>query len=539
MPSDSTLTDFNHSARTSWLKVTGSTLSLVGGGLLMGIAPVNAWPLAWIAMVPLWRIALDDGLAWRPALASAALWGMAYHGVALSWIVWWMNPLLAMGMPWLVGVCLALFAWAFITLWGAAIGVTWLWLMRWIARWYGHRVRGSGLTLWQRLLVGTALWCAVEWVWSRGPLYWTSLSYTQSPGNLWVLQWGQVSGPITVTAAIVVVNGLLAAALRPSTTSTLEDRVAESRVPERRRYVMGALGFFICLHLLGGWLYARPLADDLDQSLRVGLIQGNIPTSQKLSPEGVRVSIQAYLEGYEQLVAEGAELVITPEGAIPQRWNAFTQDRNVFVRAVVNRGVPLILGSFVHQDIADTRSRLTQSLLTLTPAGKIEGRYNKVKLVPVGEYLPFSNVLDRLSPFESLAPGTVDQQLNTPFGPVAAGICYESAFAELFRVQVKRGGQLIFTASNNDPYPPRQMRQHHGLDVMRAIESDRWEARVTNTGISGIVDPRGRTKWLSAPDERVSHQAELYRRETLTPYVRWGDWLTPTLLILAAICLRK
>ncbi|MEL6902935.1 MAG: apolipoprotein N-acyltransferase, partial [Cyanobacteria bacterium J06606_4] len=154
--------------------MTGSTLSLVGGGVLMGIAPVNAWPLAWIAMVPLWRIALDDGLTWRPALASAALWGMAYHGVALSWIVWWMNPLLAMGMPWLVGVCLALLAWAFITLWGAAIGVTWLWLMRWIARGYGQRVRGDRLALWQRLLLGTALWCAVEWVWSRGPLYWTS-----------------------------------------------------------------------------------------------------------------------------------------------------------------------------------------------------------------------------------------------------------------------------------------------------------------------------------------------------------------------------
>ncbi|MEO1684917.1 MAG: apolipoprotein N-acyltransferase, partial [Cyanobacteria bacterium J06631_12] len=187
----------------------------------------------------------------------------------------------------------------------------------------------------------------------------------------------------------------------------------------------------------------------------------------------------------------------------------------------------------------DRVSAISQSLLTLTAAGQIESRYNKVKLVPLGEYLPFARLLDRLSPFESLAPGTFDQQLNTPFGPVAAGICYESAFTELFRQQVKRGGQLILTASNNDPYPPRQMMQHHALDVMRAIESDRWEARVTNTGISGIVDPRGRTQWLSNPDEQVTHQAKIYRRQTLTPYVRWGDWLTPTLLILAAIGLGK
>ncbi|MEL6259555.1 MAG: apolipoprotein N-acyltransferase [Cyanobacteria bacterium J06623_5] len=546
MPSDSSLTDFNSRALTVWWKSMGPAISLLTGGLLMGIAPVNAWPLAWVALVPLWRLVLGDELALRPALAGAALWGVAYHGVALSWIVWWLNPLLVMGLPWIAGVFLALFAWAFITLWGAAIGVTWLWLMRMVMRWYGARARGNGLALWQRLLLGTALWCAVEWVWSRGPLYWTSLSYTQSPGDLWILQMGQISGPITVTAAIVIVNGLLAVAMTPSGLSSSELSSSELSSSElsfsrasKRSYVIGVVGLFVCLHLAGGWLYSRPLADTPEQSLRVGLIQGNIPTSQKLSPEGVRTSIQAYLTGYEQLAAEGAELVITPEGAIPQRWNAFTEDRNVFVRAVANTGVPLILGSFAHREIADTRSPLTQSLLTLTAAGQIESRYNKVKLVPLGEYLPFAHLLDRLSPFESLAPGTFDQQLNTPFGPVAAGICYESAFTELFRQQVKRGGQLILTASNNDPYPPRQMMQHHALDVMRAIESDRWEARVTNTGISGIVDPRGRTQWLSNPDEQVTHQAKIYRRQTLTPYVRWGDWLTPTLLILAAIGLGK
>ena len=180
---------------------------LVLGGFLMGIAPVNAWPLAWFALIPLWQIVLQPHLPIRSALIGAALWGVAYHGTALSWIVWWLKPLLSMGLPLLAGVPITLFAWAFITIWGAAIGMSWIVLMRQLSR-------GRVLSGWQQVLVGTALWCALEWLWSRGPLYWSPLSYTQSPYNLLGLQLGQLAGPLTVTAGIVAVNGLLAQGFR-------------------------------------------------------------------------------------------------------------------------------------------------------------------------------------------------------------------------------------------------------------------------------------------------------------------------------------
>ncbi|MEM8501522.1 MAG: apolipoprotein N-acyltransferase [Cyanobacteria bacterium P01_D01_bin.1] len=477
----------------------------------MGIAPVNAWPLAWIAMVPLWALAYSAPTSplgvgfW----VGGALWGIAYHGTALSWITG-LHPLMWMGIPWLGSIAIALFSWLFITLWGAGIGLSWLGLMRVVTRRFP-------VTGFRRVLLGTALWCAIELVWSSGPLYWTSLSYTQSPGNLWVLQLGHLSGPITVTAAIVAVSGL----------------VAEG-------FWKQAIALFLLLHLIGGGLYARPIADSPQNQLSVGLIQGNIPTQEKLTNAGTQASRQVYLAGYNQLVKEGADLVITPEGAVPQVWNSFLQDSNLLLRAVVDRGVPLVLGTFVHRDIADRQTPLTQSLLTLTPAGEVGGRYNKIKLVPLGEYLPFEKVLGavigRLSPFgESMVPGRYDQVLETPFGPMTAGICYESAFATLFQKQVHRGGQAIFTASNNDPYPLRQMRQQHAQDVMRAVENDRWMVRVTNTGISGVVDPKGRSHWLSEPDTRVAHLSTVYRRKTRSAYVRWGDWLTPLLLVTAIL----
>jgi len=535
---------------------------LVLGGFLMGIAPVNAWPLAWFALIPLWQIVLQPHLPIRSALIGAALWGVAYHGTALSWIVWWLKPLLSMGLPLLAGVPITLFAWAFITIWGAAIGMSWIVLMRQLSR-------GRVLSGWQQVLVGTALWCALEWLWSRGPLYWSPLSYTQSPYNLLGLQLGQLAGPLTVTAGIVAVNGLLAQGFRFQ-ASGREDRAqsiqgkaaqvtavqvmavqamaaqvtaAQITVAQRRKMLGLGLALFFCFHLVGLALYVQPLADVPDRALTVGLVQGNIPTSEKLSSMGVQESRQVYLEGYEALVAAGADLVITPEGSIAQTWNTFTQDRDLLMRAVVRNKVPLLLGTFARQTVGRNQGKSTQSLLMLSPEAKVVGRYNKVKLVPLGEYLPFEPllraVMGPLLPWSSLAPGRFDQQLETPFGPMAAGICYESAFAGLFRAQVARGGQAILTASNNDPYPTRQMMQHHAQDVMRAIETDRWAVRVTNTGLSGVVDPRGRSRWLSTPNERVVHASQIYLRQSRTLYVRWGDWLTPLLLAIALVILSK
>jgi apolipoprotein N-acyltransferase len=79
------------------------------------------------------------------------------------------------------------------------------------------------------------------------------------------------------------------------------------------------------------------------------------------------------------------------------------------------------------------------------------------------------------------------------------------------------------------------MRQHHAHDVMRAIESDRWAVRVTNTGISGIVTPHGNTLWLATPNTYITHLADITRRQTVTPYVRYGNRVPAILIGLAVI----
>ncbi len=494
----------------------------------MGLTPdpVNLWPLAWVALAPLWRVVLQPGRSpslWR-VFGLGCVWSGTYHGIVLSWMTH-LHPLTWMGIPWLASLGIALFAWAFITGLGTVTFGLWAVLLRWLS----DRCR---LSWGARILVGIALWCLLETLLSWGPLAWPFLSFTQSPGNLWILQLGRLTGPAGITAAIVAVNGCWA-------EMSLGQGTAQHRRASSQGAAIAGLLFLLTLHGLGGGLYHQPVGDRPDTALKIGLIQGNIPTREKLTPAGTRQAIAAYTEGYRELVAQGADAVLTPEGAIPDLWTSELQRRSPILQAVRQTGVPLWLGTF--RPVGPLANReMTQSLVNLNAQGEVTSQYSKVKLVPLGEYIPFEatlgRLISRLSPVSSsLLPGSTDQIFETPFGAAAIGICYESPYSELFRRQVANGAEWIMTASNHDPYPPRMMRQHHAQDVLRAVESDRWAVRVTNTGISGVVTPHGDTVWLSEPNQYVTHLTQIYRRQTLTPYVRWGNWLTWSLGAIALL----
>lgn len=485
------------------------------GGMLMGLtpAPVEAWFLGWVALVPLWwvvTIALQRR-RFREVLAAAGLWGLGYHGSALFWITG-VHPLTWMGVPWLASVAIAGFCWLFITICGVAANVVW----------------AAGMVLWcrykqvsvaTRVLVGVALWIGIEWLLTAGPLCWTLLGYTQSPHNLVVLHLGRLSGPLTVSAAIVAVNATLAEAIQ-----------------QRSRRLVGiAIALLVAVHFIGWGMYTRPLTELPEMAIRVGIIQGNIPNTIKLYPEGFRRAIEGYTSGYEALAKRGVEAVLTPETALPFYWVQQVANRSSLYRAILREQVPIWVGAF-----GSRGERLTNSLFSVNGDGETLDRFDKVKLVPLGEYIPFESVLggliDRLSPLDAtLAPGTLDQTFETPWGRAIVGICYESAFPQRFRFQAAKGGQFILSSSNDAHYSETMPAQHHALDVMRAIEVDRAAVRATNTGYSAIVDPHGRTLWQSGLDTYELHDHTIYRRQTRTLYVRWGNWLTPVLFAVAAL----
>jgi len=511
----------------------------LSGGILMGLtpAPVGAWSLAWIALVPLWLI-VTRGQGVRQCALNGLVWGIGYHGLALSWITG-IHPMTWMGVPWLASIAIALFCWSFITFWGGALVAIWAAGLFWIldslplqreaVRGIGHQQPKRLILL--RVLIGTALWCGLEAFWSGGSLWWSSLSYTQSPHNLPILHLGQISGPATVTAAIVAVNGLLAEALSSYLRSKARKANREQDLKshnESLTYLSAAVGLLVALHLIGLALYSRPLIQPTATALKVGIIQGNIGNDIKLFTEGKGLALEKYTKGYQDLATRGVDAVLTPEVALP--FYLDNLKRQYFYSAILEKGVPAWVGAYGEQGTS-----FTNSLFTVTGTGEAFSRYDKYKLVPLGEFIPFESILgkivDRLSPLEAhLAAGKSNQLFDTPFGRAIVGICYESAFANHFQRQAAAGGQFILTASNNAHYSPAMPAQHHAQDVMRAIETDRWAVRATNTGYSGIVDPHGRTLWISGINTYEIHAQTIYRRQTQTLYVRWGDWLTPVLL---------
>jgi apolipoprotein N-acyltransferase len=528
----------------------GAIALLSGLGMALATEPLHLWGIAWIALAPLWVMVAEQRAVGLAFYRLPLLWGLGYYGLTLSWITG-LHPLTWLGVPWLASIAIALFCWIFITLWGTVPVLLWAWGMRWFWRKRtaahsrpdlptqppGKALFFSGVSVW----VGTALWCGLEWLRNLTPLDWASLSFTQSSRNLVILHLGQLSGPLLVTAAIVAVNGLIAEAwMSRSGRSPIRDRDdyrAKSSIPiphpstvnspQSVALIAIALMLFCTLHLIGFALYRQPLNDSPTAALTIGMIQGNVPTRIKLSAEGIRKAVDGYVAGYETLAAQSVDAVLTPEGAFPFYWNP---TRNPLYQAVVEKNVPLWLGTFVKTD-----RTITQSLLSLAADGSVVGRYNKIKLVPLGEYIPFpeilGNLINRLSPIEArMQPGAADQEFNTPFGRAIASICYDSAFPYLFRDQAAGGGEFILTASNLDPYSEVLMAQHQAHDLMRAIESDRWIVRVTNTGYSSVIDPHGHRVWRSQPNTYQTHVATIARRSSQTLYVRWGDWFTPLLL---------
>jgi apolipoprotein N-acyltransferase len=525
-------------------------------GLLMGLttAPFSAFYFAWIALIPLWLLTVSDQvqgtrekekykLILKDIIVSektliAFAWGFGYHGFGLFWITG-IHPMTWMGVPWLISLFIAIFCWLFITIWGVVLVTIWSFFIR-LFDLKNHQIKknqklkikilkqsndignNSLIKAISRVIFGVAIWCLLELIWNQGPLWWTSLSYTQSPNNLLILQLTKLSGYSAVTASIVAINGLIAESIL---------LIYKNKYQSLLLFMTAIIGV-IGLHLWGFLLDKQPIINAQDKGINVGLIQGNIPNTIKLYPQGWRKAIEGYTNGYKILAEDNVDLIITPETALPFDLD-YIINNSSFYQAILDKKVPVILGAF-----GSKNTSYTNSLFMITATGKIFSRFDKVKLVPLGEYIPFENILgkiiDRLSPLDShLAAGETEQIFNTPFGQAITGICYESAFSEHFRRQANAGGEFIITASNNAHYSQIMPAQHHAQDIIRAVETDRWMARATNTGYSAIINPNGKTLWISDINTYQLHQGKIYTRNTQTLYVKWGDWLTIILSIVA------
>ena len=195
----------------------------------------------------------------------------------------------------------------------------------------------------------------------------------------------------------------------------------------------------------------------------------------------------------------GARLVVWPESALPFYFDTTPTVARELKDLARHLSVDLLFGNDDEEEEGDGSSRFFVGAKMLDPSGELSLRYHKIHLVPFGEYVPLQGLLRKrgvgklvqqvsdFSPGEAYTLGSVDGH------PIGAFICYEGIFPDLVRRFSAGGAELLVNITNDAWYGRTSAPyQHFSTLVFRAVENRKFLVRAANTGISAVIDPRGR-----------------------------------------------
>jgi apolipoprotein N-acyltransferase len=302
-------------------------------------------------------------------------------------------------------------------------------------------------------------------------------------------------------------------------------------------------GAFLALALLwgGGALRLLRAAPPPAHALRLRIVQPNIGQAEKWTPEALRSIIERYAMLTNQTGGQPADVIIWPEGAIPDVVEDFlapdTWSRALITDALVP-GQILLFGADRQGDPAAGPSVYYNSLLAMRRTAsdlQVIGHYDKHHLVPFGEYMPFDRWAAAVG-FKALVhlgdgftPGPASVAMSVPgLAPLQPLICYESLFPGSF---ARTGPRPLWIANvSNDAWFGETSGpwQHLNLASYRAIEEGVPVVRATPTGVSAVVDAYGRTKARLGLGQAGVIDADLPPALAPTPFSRWRDipfWL--------------
>ncbi len=490
--------------------------ALSGGLMSMANPPVQAEPLAFVALIPLlWVIRRARP---RRGLLLGFTFGAVYFLTTLYWIL--LFGTLAWG-------ALSLASAAFVGVSGAIIPLVWR----------------DERPVWSVIGIA-ALWTLTEYVralWPLGGFTWGGLGYTQ-PNNGFLMPLASVLGVWGMSFVVALVNGLILLSL---------DAVASRPRPRWSRVaaLLAAAGMVV---LVPGLI---PVPQPNGPRLDVAIVQGNDIEHRLADPleEDIRIARNhARLE--RALASDPPDLTVWPEDSIDVDPTLVPQFGSLVTGSIRAVGRPALVGA-----ITGTfgGTQYNEGLL-YDGGGRLVDRYRKVHLVPFGEYVPWRSALGWISALRQvprdLTPGRRPHTLVCPAGDTSCGriaglefadvICFENTFPSLDRRLVADGAQVLVVSTNNASYGrTAASRQHLIMSRLRAVENGRWVVHAAISGISAFVDPDGRvhrpTGLFDLATDRMVVQASTAR----TLYSRYGDWFPwacgLTVLVLLAVPRRR
>ncbi len=362
-------------------------------------------------------------------------------------------------------------------------------------RWYRQR---AALRL---VLVYPLMLVIFEWL--RGYFLtgfpWAQSGYSQI--DTWLSGYAPLLGGLGVAYVAFLVSGLIAYVI----------------ISGQYRF---ALPVVVVLFLVGGGLKQLSWTSPKDEPIRVSLVQGNMPQSEKFKPENYFPTLNMYRELTREQVE--SDLVIWPETAIPG-FRHYVEDYLEELKVISEENQTEVLTGLFIRD--KETGRYYNSVIDLT--GQV---YLKRHLVPLGEYFPLRPVLSFFSrwiniPMSDLASGPAEQPLMKVAGQtLGINICFEDAFDRDVLRDVPEATILVNVSNDawfEDSIEPWQ---HHQIARMRALETGRSMVRVTNTGVSSFIGPNGEVQAIATQFRRqvLTHMVQAY--EGATPYVIWANY---------------
>ena len=481
-------------------------LALAAGALAAtGFAPFGAWPLTIIAVAVLVWL-LDGAPNRRAAFVTGWLFGWSHFAVGLTWIAtaFTYQAKMPPALGWVTVVLLAMF----------------LALYPGLAALLASFGRGR----WGKALLLAPAWMLAEWL--RGHVLsgfaWNPLGVALIDTG--VAQLASVFGGLGLSGLIVVAGGTVAVGATYNRTTAL--------------LTFGATCGVLALSSLVVPAAIPPTAT------MVHLVQPDIGQSEKYDASLEEAHFTRYLDLTRGALAapHAPAIVAWPESAIPYEVETDANVRSVLASVLGPGDLLLFGGEALVRDAGGNLTAATNSLFVIDARGQLHGRYDKAHLVPLGEYVPARSIMEAIG-LARLTPGDIDflpgpgpRTLALPGFPAAGiQICYEVIFPAAVIDEGHRPAWLL-NVSNDAWFGPSGPVQHLAQARLRAVEEGLPVARATPTGVSALIDARGRIVQQLGPHVMGVISAALPPPLPPTLFARFGHWtsLVFGLLIAAA-----
>lgn len=275
--------------------------------------------------------------------------------------------------------------------------------------------------------------------------------------------------------------------------------------------------------------FVAPRGSGTGRLLDIAVVQGGGEQGTRAIDVPTSVVTDRHVEATRTIDADDElDLVLWPENVIDTEDFATSEELALVAAEAGRLGVPFAVG--VTEDVADDSGRITNAQVVVTPDGDVTSRYDKVRRVPFGEYVPLRGLLEALgAPVDQVptnaVPGTTPAFVDLPDGTrLAVVISWEVFFGGRAREGVKAGSGVIVNPTNGASYTGTIVQtQQVASSRLRAIETGRWVVQAAPTGFSAFVNPAGNVIDRTAVGEQAVIRHTVEEREGRTWYLRIGD----------------